>query len=875
VLRVTYRSRSLSIVLWSLALALVAPTSSLFAARPPDKIADAIEKLGSGDPESRDEAVKVLWGAGRAAEPALREAAGGGDPEAAARAAALLEKIEVGLRPDTPAHIVTAVEGFRAADTAAAALGPAQQLLRGGETATSVLVRLWARDRNDAVKQGVRPLLAEAYQRAVPLLLGEGRDADAEDLLLTAATQQGEQAGLDYAAYLLCRGRLDQAIQDRAGASAPGPGKPDRVLGWLLLLRGDAAGAQKLARQPPAQDDALLSAARHAALDWAALAGQHEESSRRQGGSLDELSLAAYYRYLAGEPAKAEAALEAVRAFSRGRPHDAYLSYELFLLVGRTDEGLKLLEEGQPESAVRLLCHQLRFDDAFALAARVPADSKHAAALKVELARQYAALGEREKATAALDAAEVAAAALAKQDAALVKAEAADVELALGLRDRAVERVAAASDPAAVPVAPLFPGKANATTWWVRLREQYPAEPARMTLTRLEQLLSGKTPVDEVERLCVIARDEAVAAVAKESAERYGALAAATLLLSYNRPESAAACLEAAGSAGLPEAWLRLGDMESDKGHRDAAAEFYRRARALRPDDALATFLQGRVLSNAGKKDEGEHLRALAAVLPLAGEWARDRLADAMNDRGLKDDAADQWEMLLRLNGPHSFYGSQAARRLAAVAAERGEFARAADLIDRSVIGVAALNQGFREPAAPVVLRRRADAWRAMDKLAAAGPGTVDNNATKSAAETLRKLVLALPADVDWTIDCVARLDARGRRDLGDAMVAENLKPLCAVCEKYPSSSQYHNSVAWLCARSGRDLDGALAHATKAVELQPSTAAYLDTLAEVYLKRGEPQRALGLMKKCLELEPDSPEVRQRYKEFEAASTKGK
>src|SRR5262249_16202734 len=72
-------------------------------------------------------------------------------------------------------------------------------------------------------------------------------------------------------------------------------------------------------------------------------------------------------------------------------------------------------------------------------------------------------------------------------------------------------------------------------------------------------------------------------------------------------------------------------------------------------------------------------------------------------------------------------------------------------------------------------------------------------------------------------------------------------------CEEYPDCALAHNQVAWLCARCRRDLDEALAHARKAVELAPLDAAHRDTLAEVLFQRGDRPAAVEQIKTCLKL----------------------
>ena len=64
-----------------------------------------------------------------------------------------------------------------------------------------------------------------------------------------------------------------------------------------------------------------------------------------------------------------------------------------------------------------------------------------------------------------------------------------------------------------------------------------------------------------------------------------------------------------------------------------------------------------------------------------------------------------------------------------------------------------------------------------------------------------------------------------------------------------------------------RDLDDALKHSTKAVKLEPKNAGYIDTLAEVHFRKGDRDKALSLMKECVELTPKNPYFKRQLVRF--------
>ena len=66
--------------------------------------------------------------------------------------------------------------------------------------------------------------------------------------------------------------------------------------------------------------------------------------------------------------------------------------------------------------------------------------------------------------------------------------------------------------------------------------------------------------------------------------------------------------------------------------------------------------------------------------------------------------------------------------------------------------------------------------------------------------------------------------------------------------------------------------DAALEHARRGVELTPNNPGHMDTLAEVYFRRGDRQAAIEAAKKCVELDPLNKFYRTQLQRFESNST---
>jgi tetratricopeptide (TPR) repeat protein len=75
------------------------------------------------------------------------------------------------------------------------------------------------------------------------------------------------------------------------------------------------------------------------------------------------------------------------------------------------------------------------------------------------------------------------------------------------------------------------------------------------------------------------------------------------------------------------------------------------------------------------------------------------------------------------------------------------------------------------------------------------------------------------------------------------------------------------NNLAWMYTQCERELDRALELSQRAVQLAPSSAVYLDTLAEVHFRRGNSQKAVELMRECVYLDPREPHYRENLDRF--------
>jgi tetratricopeptide (TPR) repeat protein len=130
--------------------------------------------------------------------------------------------------------------------------------------------------------------------------------------------------------------------------------------------------------------------------------------------------------------------------------------------------------------------------------------------------------------------------------------------------------------------------------------------------------------------------------------------------------------------------------------------------------------------------------------------------------------------------------------------------------------------------------------FRARSLLAAGKAG--------EAVAQARDCLTITPGNVDLTIGLVAELDQRGHKKEADALFRRVWDAYAKLIAEHPASGWARFSAAWLAAGCQRELDTALEHAKKAVELDPQLRSSKEALAEVHFRRGERDKALSLMK---------------------------
>lgn len=852
-----------------LLLALLFPVADQAPQAGPSKeqIGRWVQELGDNDFETRERATRKLWEAGRAAEPALADAARSDDPEVTQRAQQILSRFRWGLYPDTPPRIAALVSRYRSTDDAAK-LALIKEYYDQGGAGWGALLRIARGETDAALRERLRQQITQDINRALPSLLADGALSTLDELVeLLAVVQRDTDSA--YAAHLLARGRLDEAIARlRTEAERPTATRERERLAFLLRARGDRAGARAAAEKTDNRD--LQEAVLVEQGDWKALAARRAPPTTTSGGAIEAWGLRAAYQRLAGDSKGLEASLAELRRLlpASANDDDRWRVAKALFANARPDDALAILGKGPGKTAVlfEVLCARLAYREALALPDTLPAGSPERPALELLRAEALYGLGEKEKARTAFASL---AAQIRNDQETQIEVSLVETEARLGLkalaREHALRILAGKRSPGHLEMVfgALFPDRGRAAAaWWHYLYDRHAGEEIEAMFQRLTDILEHKVSEKELE------------AQAREAAgwpnllgeEREAILlGAAEVARAAGWKKATGDYLRQAADAGRA-AWplLRLGDELAADKQWDEAARMYADAWARDTSDPVPLYLRGHALIQAGKTEEGKKWQEAAFLLPLGREGVRYAFAGAMAKRGHREAAQRSRHILLRTGAPRSFYAGEVLREAALEAYDRADFLRGAE---RHEIAVLRLLGGanFLDNGAYVSVPQMIQRYRARGLLAA---GRIDE--ARQTIAVCRKL---LPAEIELPILVLPEMEKRGLTKEATELFDSTFAAYEALCRAYPNCAWAHNAAAWLSAGCRRRLDDALTHALKATELAPDSASYHDTLGEVYFQRGDRAKAREHARKSIALAPGKAYYRRQLARIEAGDPK--
>jgi hypothetical protein len=862
---------------FSLLLALVIATPSIAWSDEPakgqatkDEIAGWIKDLDSNDFETRENASKKLRAAGRFAEAALEEAFRNGDAEAKRRAEEILEDVRWGIYPDTPANVVEQIRLYKNSLNNNAKFQAAGHLFTLGVPGRKAILKIARAEPDEAQRRQLFQQLAQNLTQSIPSLLVDGQFDLLEQLLEISLASGTRESAANYAAYWYFRGKIDDKIKEvlqQTNKSASGSGAA-HTLFYLCRAKGDrklSLFAAEIYRGPD-----LLEALLQEQGEWKKLAPLTRKTREMTTPELG--MMAACYR-LAGEQEVVRQTCQEIVKAAAGKPDNDpahWQAAKALFLNDQPDDALAILIKSKnPFAAFEILVAQMKYREAFALADKEElADPKTKPMFDLLRARTLYGLGEKDRAQALLRGLrdQIQETNYASWYETLI-----DVENRLGLKDEAM------MDASRLLVAPkvtgllvrlsnrLFLDKGpSAALWWTFFRKSYPDEKPELTMGRVRDLISGKVKAEDLALLAEQMEKHVRTLNSREMARGY--LAVSEAAQAAGQDSLREVYLDKALAVGLTPAFLlREGDFFAEKKEWIKAAKAYKQAWDEDNLQQLPLFLHGWALIQAGDEKEGKHFTELSHWLPLGAEFGRNIFAFELSKRGHFEEAKRERALILSLGQPASFQRGQSLLQAMSEKLQAGDFLAAADSQQAAMLPVLGSNAKFLENAAHVTVPYRIHQLRARGFLAT---GKFDE-AIKE-AEACQRLV---PGAIEPALYLIPQLEKHDGKKEADDLFTAILQRNQQLCKDYPKCGRAHNSIAWFLVSCRRQLDDAFDHAVQATTLTPENPGYLDTLAEIHFQRGDTDKAIAAIKKCIAMDPKKMYFAKQLKRFEAGDVK--
>ncbi len=310
--------------------------------------------------------------------------------------------------------------------------------------------------------------------------------------------------------------------------------------------------------------------------------------------------------------------------------------------------------------------------------------------------------------------------------------------------------------------------------------------------------------------------------------------------------------------------WIDLGDMLADRGkHRDAATRYEQGWRRF-PDNPIPLYLSGRALVAAGDAKEGRRRIELAHWVALGNARIRGRFLEELLDRGSHAEIRTEKDLIRESGWVSELYIGNVWNQVGRACVRLKDHDGAADATRRAIHyllrtpGISYV-EGYAYLTVP-------QAVRVHTARSLVSAGKVDDGVALA-----KDCLKILPGNIDVPLGMVPTLEKLDRKKDADALFQLVWDTYARQIKDHPSSAWARNSAAWLAAGCKRELDTALAHAKKAVELEPDSKSYRETLAEVHFRRGERTDAVKLMQEVSKSDPRNHHYRRQLDRYRTQS----
>ena len=128
--------------------------------------------------------------------------------------------------------------------------------------------------------------------------------------------------------------------------------------------------------------------------------------------------------------------------------------------------------------------------------------------------------------------------------------------------------------------------------------------------------------------------------------------------------------------------------------------------------------------------------------------------------------------------------------------------------------------------------------------LVARGGKAMQSGDIVEAADRFTEAYSLIPNDGFLANDFFPLIRDLGLVELHDQLFAKSARYLRDIIQKYPGDDNVYNNFAWMASRANRCLDEAEEYLKKGLEIRPRSAAYLDTMGEIYFARRNREEAI-------------------------------
>ncbi len=127
------------------------------------------------------------------------------------------------------------------------------------------------------------------------------------------------------------------------------------------------------------------------------------------------------------------------------------------------------------------------------------------------------------------------------------------------------------------------------------------------------------------------------------------------------------------------------------------------------------------------------------------------------------------------------------------------------------------------------------------------------------------------PQDIEMVCQCYPLLLKANQLEIAKHMFDEYERAMQEQLTAWPNDATALNNMAWMYSQCDVKLDEALALSQQAVERAPSSAIFLDTLAEIQFRMGSVAQALDTVRQCIRLDPRENHYRENLVRFHATN----